>query len=126
MRRKIVQIVRPSCLLLLIILLTPLATNSQEVGELLRFGDHYQLGSAQLQRQAAAAYWQSVASSTTPQPFDSLLLNGQLEDRETVIEIRGQTSQGVWGEWRPVAMKRFPKGRFWARWHVPATPGASF
>ncbi len=111
--------------LISIVLLTPLVSRSQEVGEMLRFGDHYQLGSAQLQRQALAAHWQSVASSTTSQPFDSLLLNGQLEDRDVLIEIRGQTSEGVWGEWRPVAMKPFPNGRFWAKWHAAGTAVSS-
>lgn len=118
MLRKIVQIVRTSRLHILIILLTPFAANSQEAGELLRFGDHYQLDSAQLQRQALAARWQSVVSSVASQPFDSLLLNGQLEDRDAVLEIRGQTSEGVWGEWRPVQMKLFPNGRFWAKWRA--------
>lgn len=125
MLRKIGQMARPSRLFILIILLTPFAANSQEAGELLRFGDHYQLGSAQLQRQAAAAHWQSVVSNVTSQPFDSLLLNGQLEDRDAIIEIRGQNSEGVWGEWRPAEMKLFPNGRFWAKWRAEKTAVSS-
>ncbi|MBI4678849.1 MAG: N-acetylmuramoyl-L-alanine amidase [Elusimicrobia bacterium] len=49
-------------------------------------------------------------------PYDTVLLHGLMPDPGVRIELAVPTLGGVWHRWAPAEVKRFPNGRFWARY----------
>lgn len=49
-------------------------------------------------------------------PYDAVLLHGIMPQEGLRLEVALPALAGLWHSWAPVEVKRFPSGRFWARY----------
>lgn len=47
--------------------------------------------------------------------WDTILINGVSPDEGVEFEASVVSETGVWSQWRPLEVRRFPEGRFWAK-----------
>jgi hypothetical protein len=101
---------------MILVLLTMFAgpAVAQDMGEQVRFSGRRISSRSVLPRGLRGRILFSGTSDAPRVSYDALLIHGQLPEKGVRLEASRETSGG-WTAWRPLRLKRFANGRFWAR-----------
>ncbi|MBI5240909.1 MAG: N-acetylmuramoyl-L-alanine amidase, partial [Elusimicrobia bacterium] len=91
--------------------------SANDVGESVRFGGRAAARSEPFQPSGAGRVFFDTGESDAPAaPYDAVLLQGIMPDEGVRLEVALPSLGGLWHKWAPVEVRRFPSGRFWARY----------
>ena len=94
-----------------------LPASANDVGESVRFSGLAAVRAQELQPAGDGQVLFDTGDSDAPAlPYDTVLLQGIMPDGGLRLEVTLPALGGLWHKWAPAEVKRFPSGRFWARY----------
>ncbi|MDD5627423.1 MAG: peptidoglycan recognition family protein [Elusimicrobia bacterium] len=94
-----------------------LPASANDVGESVRFKGRAVMRAEPFQPSGTGSVLFDTGASDQPAaPYDAVLLQGIMPDGGLRIEVALPSFGGLWTSWAPAEVKRFPSGRFWARY----------
>ena len=100
-----------------LVALLVLPASANDVGESVRFGGLAAVRAREFQPAGDGRVLFDTGESDAPVlPYDTVLLQGIMPDGGLRLEVALPAMGGLWHKWAPAEVKRFPSGRFWARY----------
>ncbi|MFA6002743.1 MAG: peptidoglycan recognition family protein [Elusimicrobiota bacterium] len=93
---------------------------ANDAGESVRFRGQSPFNVQELRPAPGKVLFETKDSDQPDGPYDSVLIHGVMPDRNLRLEVAVSTGPGARHDWLPILVKRFPGGRFWAKYKFPA------